>query len=114
MNDRTVTIEIPLRLGRGGNDRMHWRTKYRQKQAEQTAVTMFLRGTPPTPPLTVTLTRIAPGNGLDPFDNLPASLKASVDAVASWLGVDDKDPCVQYRCRQERGAWGLRIEIEPV
>jgi hypothetical protein len=106
-----IEILVPLRLGRGGNDRMHWRAKNRQKKAEQEAVFLFLRGSPPSPPLAVTLTRLAPSAGLDD-DNLSGSCKAVRDQVAKWLGVDDKDPRVKYRYQQQRAPWGVRINIE--
>jgi hypothetical protein len=54
-------------------------------------VAMVLRsewGQPPDPPLTVTITRIAPRK-LD-CDNLVGSAKACRDGVADWLGVDDR------------------------
>ena len=58
----------------------------------------------------VTLTRIAPSNGLDD-DNLAGALKAVRDEVAAWLGVDDKDRAtVRYEYEQERGPWDVRIE----
>lgn len=105
------SIEIPLRLGRGQNDRGHWRTKHSKKSSEQEAVAWMLRGTPPAPPLIVTMTRIAPSAGLDD-DNLVGACKNVRDQIARWLGVDDKNPSVQYRCAQERGPWGLRIEFD--
>ena len=75
-----------------------------------------LRAVPPEFPLVVTVTRIAP-RALDPHDNLPSSVKATVDAVAEWLGVDDADPRVKFVSAQERGAskyYGVRIEVSHV
>ncbi|MDB6002176.1 MAG: hypothetical protein JWP52_3875, partial [Rhizobacter sp.] len=102
----------PLRTAAGQNNREHWRVYARRVKAEKAAVGWVLRGTPPAPPLLVTLTRIAPSNGLDD-DNLTGSMKAIRDAVARWLGVDDKHASVRYRCTQERGPWSVRIAIEP-
>jgi hypothetical protein len=73
----------------------------------------------PVYPLLVTLTRIAWGRGLDPFENLPVALKGMADELAWQLGVDDKCPLVQYRARQEGGprpkyqAVHVRIERRP-
>lgn len=109
-----MLIEVPLRLGRGGNDRMHWRTKNRQKKAEQEAVGWALAArkdrTKPKPPLIVTLTRVAPSEGLD-RDNLVSCFKAIQDSIAAWLGVDDRDASVRYQCDQKRGDWCVLIEI---
>jgi hypothetical protein len=55
--------------------------------------------TPPPLPVTVTITRVAHSRGLDPADNLPASLKPLVDACAEWLGCDDRDPRVEWNFR---------------
>lgn len=61
--------------------------------------------------LIVTLTRYSSGS-LDPFDNLPSSLKNCVDGVADALGIDDRDPRVTWKAEQEkapRGCFGVRI-----
>jgi hypothetical protein len=63
----------------------------------------------------VLLTRITPSSrGLDPGDNLPMSQKAVRDEIATWLGVDDRDPRVGWSYAQEKGPklyYGVRIEI---
>lgn len=103
-------LTIPLRTGRGLNDREHHFKRYTRQRKEQFAVGMFLnRCTRPGTPCTVFLTRIAPSEGLDD-DNLVGALKAVRDAVADWIGVDDGKHDVVYRYAQERGPWGIRIE----
>ncbi len=84
------------------------------------AVEMVLRsklGNPPALPLIVTVTRVAPGRGLDPHDNLPGACKHVVDAVAKWLGIDDRDPRVSWRYDQRADGRtvgvGIRIEVRP-
>lgn len=63
-------------------------------------------------PVAVTITRIAPSNGLDD-DNLRGALKAVRDGVADALGVDDRDPRVTWQYGQQRGAeYGVRIDME--
>lgn len=108
-----MKVELPLRTSGGLNSREHWRARAKRVKSEREAVTWALVGKPkPAIPCLVTLTRIAPSAGLDPFDNLPSSLKGCVDAVAAWLGIDDrKSDLVRYQCRQCRGPWAVRIEF---
>lgn len=106
-------VVIPIRLGRGGNDRKHWRAADRQKKGEKawTAWMLFTQEKPSMPCI-VTITRIAPSNGVDD-DNLAGSCKYVRDEIARWLGVDDKkSDVVRYQYRQERGPWSVRITLE--
>lgn len=70
---------------------------------------------PLAPPLTVTITRIAFGR-MD-SDNAVAAAKFVRDAIAKWLGIDDRhEELVEYVVRQEkgpRGQYAVRIEIAP-
>ena len=104
-------ICIPLRTGLGLNSREHFMARKRRVASERQAVAYVLGPqVKPALPLIVTLTRIAPSNGLDD-DNLARSLKGVRDEVAEWLGVDDRDrKTVRYEYEQERGPWGVRIE----
>lgn len=61
-------------------------------------------------PVVVTLTRCAPSSGLD-SDNLLSSLKGCRDQVAKWLGVDDRDPRVEWRYEQGR-TLDYRVKVE--
>lgn len=66
-------------------------------------------------PLEVTLTRVSPARGrLLDDDNLQGALKAIRDEVASQLGfLDDGDTNeIRFRYRQERGDWGVRVDIK--
>jgi len=105
-------LTIPLRTSRGQNAREHHHARAKRVKAERSAVAWSLLGKPkPALPCVVHMTRIAPSNGLDD-DNLTGALKAVRDQIAEWLGVDDKDTArVAYRCHQERGPWGVRIEF---
>ena len=62
-------------------------------------------------PVTVKLTRIGPRT-MD-SDNCIAGLKACRDGIAARLGVDDADPRITWEYAQERGEYGLRVEITP-
>ncbi len=102
-----------LRTGRGLNDREHWRVRAKRVKAEKERAAWELAKWAEKPPLpaVVTLTRFAPSNGLDD-DNLAGSLKGVRDAVAAWLGVDDRDRSrVRYVYEQQRGTWAVGISF---
>lgn len=105
-----------MRTSSGLNAREHWRARHGRVSKEREAVSWMLKTAQrPALPCSVLLTRVAPSNGLDD-DNLVGSLKSVRDAVAWWLGVDDRDRLtVSYRYAQLRGPWSVRIEFgEPV
>lgn len=106
-------VEFPLVTGRGMNSREHWRARARRVKAEKEATAWALaKCEKPKTPCVITLTRIAPSNGLDD-DNLAGAMKGIRDSVAEWLGVDDRHrDVVRYEYRQERGGWGVRICAE--
>lgn len=63
-------------------------------------------------PVAVTLTRIAPSNGLDD-DNLRGALKAVRDGVADAFGLDDRDGRIRWQYGQAHGKdYGVRIDME--
>jgi hypothetical protein len=69
-------------------------------------------GKPPSPPLTITITRIGPRE-LD-TDNLAGSAKHCRDGVADWLGVNDRSKELQWLYAQEKtgkGQYGVKIHI---
>ena len=113
-----IDVPIPgLRLVSEANSRGHWAVKAKRVAHQRSVVTMVLRGTVARSmmtlaPLSVTITRVAPSSGLDD-DNAVSSAKACRDAVAQVLGIDDRDPRVDWLVRQERGKWAVRIRIEP-
>ena len=97
----------------GMNVREHYMARSRRVKGEKERVAWqlaMLREKPPVP-CVVTLTRFAPSNGLDD-DNLAGSLKGVRDAVAEWLGVDDKRrDIVRYQYEQMRASWAVGIEF---
>ena len=107
-------ILIPIRTGSGLNSREHHMARSRRVKGERNAVGWHLMGKErPQLPCTVLLTRIAPSSGLD-SDNLSGALKAARDAVADWLGIDDKDETqVRYAYAQKRGQWGIEVSFGP-
>lgn len=74
-------------------------------------VAMMLHGKEkPATPLVVTLTRVAPSNGMDD-DGLVSALKSVRDQFAVWIGVNDKHRnIVRYEYNQRRGPWSVEIE----
>lgn len=123
-----VRFFVPLRTGRGENNREVRGQRIARIQRERDAVFWAWpresahlphRGAadrvrvlvPVRAPCVVTFTRVAPGRGLDPEENLPGSLKAIKDEVAEILGADDRDPRITWKYEQERGEWGVRIHI---
>ena len=92
-------------------------SKARKQREAVTIVLNVATRTPPALPLLVTVTRVAPGRGLDAHDNLPGACKHVVDAVAKWLGIDDRDPRVSWRYDQKADGKtvgvGIRIEVRP-
>ncbi len=101
---------MPIRTAPGMNVREHWAVRSKRVKSEREATGYVLRGCiKPAIPVVVTLTRSAPSNGLDD-DNLAGALKGVRDAVAEWLGVDDRDRTrVRYAYEQVRGPWGVFI-----
>lgn len=111
-----VAVDLPLRVVSEGNKRGHWaRRAERTKQARGLAQTMLRAHAPAQwdgSPLAVILTRIAPCKLDD--DNLRASLKATRDGVADWLGIDDRDARVRWLYDQERAGvrtYGVRVHV---
>lgn len=110
----TVSVPIPgLRLA-SLNVREHWATRARRVARERNLVTLVLRGTVAAQmmlvaPLVVTITRIGPRRLDD--DNATGSAKAVRDAIATALGVDDRDDRVCWRVEQASGAFGVHIAI---
>jgi hypothetical protein len=60
-------------------------------------------------------------NRLD-VDGLVSSMKGPIDAVAAWLGVDDRDPRLRWQLAQsitrkrrcKRGRWGAACALDIV
>lgn len=91
---------------------VHWHRAKRAKQQHGVVGLVLRAHRPVAAPCEVRITRLAPGT-LD-TDNLQGSAKHVRDAVALWLGVDDKDPRVTWHVGQERTKhYGVRIAVRP-
>lgn len=119
-----MIIELPIKTGRGLNDRMHHMKRHRVATKQRADVCTLVKsawwGRDYLGPehyavrYIVTMTRKSSGT-LD-SDNLQGSLKAVRDGIADFFHMDDNDQRVTWRYAQEkckRGQFGVRIEIEP-
>lgn len=110
-------LVVALRVGRGQNDREHHFARHKRVKREKETVGWELQRyagkfRKPPIPCSVLLTRLGPSPGLDD-DNLVGSLKSTRDAIADWLGVNDRDRMtVRYLYSQAWApVWGVRIEF---
>jgi len=96
----TVIVELPLRLESLSNKREHWAVRHKRAKAHRSAAYLACKTHPL--PCVVTITRIAP-RALDD-DNLRHAAKSVRDGIADRLGVDDRDPRVEWRYAQASSA----------
>lgn len=111
-----VVVEIPLDapLVSEANARGHTIAKagrVASQRASTAAVLRVLVGDPPTGPVRVVITRRAKRK-LD-SDNIHGACKSRRDGVADWMGINDRDPRVEWVVAQEIGDPAVRIEIVP-
>jgi hypothetical protein len=116
-SDHLAVFTIPVRTGRGLNDRLTWRARAAKVKAHRTAAYLMgkkrLQGSTVVLPLRVTLCRLSAGE-LD-GDNLQGALKAIRDGLADALGVKDNDPRVTWeyiQAKVKRGNFGVRVTVE--
>lgn len=108
-----MSLLIPVRTISALNAREHWSARARRVKKEREITAWLLKGRAIAAlPVTVTLTRVGPTNGLDEGDNLNSAMKGVRDEVAAWLGVNDRDPRVTWKYGQRRAKeWGVEIEL---
>ena len=109
-----VVTTLPFRV-RSLNTREHLQVKAR-RVAHERGVTRLAMAAPcaqyrtrPPEQLTITLTRVGP-RPMD-SDNSIGALKAVRDGVADALSLDDGDPKLTWEYRQEKGPFGVRVEL---
>lgn len=115
---------VPVRTSNPNNGSAGWSrnaafAKARRRKAERGAAHVRLLAAGAhmvTLPVTVTVTRVAPSDGLDPHDGLGAALKGCIDGVADALGLkNDRDPRVTWVLGQRRGKpkeYAVEVRIE--
>ncbi len=118
----TITFTIPVKTTNPNNGAQGWsrnasfaKARRRKSQRQMAwAKTLSMVGLNPTFPCRVTVTRVAPSNGLDPHDGLGASLKGSIDGIADGLGLkNDRDARVTWVLEQRRGPKGhYAVEVQ--
>lgn len=107
----TMRLSSPLNGSQG-----NWWKDAKERKKQRTIVAWCLRQQPlPSPPVVVTMTRIAPRELDD--DNLAGAFKSLRDETAKALGCGDsvRDP-IQWRYAQRRdkpGVYGVEISILP-
>ena len=114
-----VFMFVPVETPSITNQREHWRKRQQRalNHRAQVRTRWLLLGRPKIPlPAEVHLVRVAP-RSLDD-DNLRGALKHIRDGVAAELGVDDRDPRVQWSYAQEKrptgSSTGVRVTIGEV
>ena len=120
-----ASLRIPIRAESRGNARWHWGTSAAHSKAHRQAAHLVCARLKPSlrrwvaeGELAVRVIRIAPGRGLDPHDNLGASLKPIIDGVADAMGLrDDADERVHFIPDAERGGvreFAVELEFYPL
>lgn len=118
-----ATVTIPMKLPSLANARMHWAARARLVKQQRDAVTLALKTSKDTwsmsaaaaafypGPLVITITRCAPRQLDD--DNAVSAAKPTRDAIAAFLGLDDRDTRLRFVVRQEKAEEAsVRIEFE--
>jgi hypothetical protein len=112
-----LVVTLPLKIESTANLREHWRKRAHRAAIHRAGVHFAMKCNaaivPPSPPLVITCTRIAPRE-LD-SDNLAISFKSVRDGIADWLGVNDNDKRITWQYAQEKGApkhYAARIEVK--
>jgi hypothetical protein len=112
-----LVVTLPLKIESTANLRENWRRKAHRAAIERNGVHLSLKCngglSPPAPPVTVTMTRVAPRE-LD-SDNLAIGFKSVRDGIADWLKVNDNDKRITWLYAQEKGQpkqYACRIEVK--
>ena len=105
-----VKFHIPIRLLSLLNERMDWRKMARVKKKQRRVTRLCIHNCiiPPLP-LTVTITRIGPRKLDD--DNLQGACKYVRDEIAAKVGVDDGSTLYTWKYEQQKGEYGVDVEI---
>jgi len=116
---KSLTFDAPIKVISEANCRDHWAVKSRRRKAQQQEMDVMLlnalQGRKVELPCSVRLTRVGP-KVLD-GDNLQSAFKATRDAIARRLGVDDGDSRIRFEYEQQpvgRREYNILVEITSV
>ncbi len=116
---RGLEFDAPIKVISEANCRDHWTVRSRRRKAQQAEIDIMLlnalQGRKVELPCVVKLTRVAP-KILD-SDNLQSAFKATRDAIARRIGVDDGDPRIEFEYDQEaigRREYNIQVQINSV
>lgn len=115
---RVIEFYAPIRIVSEANLREHWAVKAKRKTAQQCEMIVMLRNALQQKPkvkfpCVVSLTRV--GSRRMDSDNLANGFKATRDAIANVLGIDDGDSRIRFEYHQEANGkreYGVRVRIE--
>jgi len=116
----SIEVDLPVKIESALNLREHHMKRAKRVKEQRTAVFYSLANfrkilaliVASQKRIIVTFTRLAP-RSLDSHDNLRAGFKACADQVADMLGLDDRDPRIDWRYKQERSrTYSARVAIE--
>jgi hypothetical protein len=110
-------FEAPIRLLSEPNQRQCWQAKAARVASQRGAVLLLCRTTfgphPPSLPVVLTLTRIAPRELDD--DNLRGALKGVRDGIADYLETNDRNPGITWEYEQTKPAkprmYAVRVDL---
>lgn len=106
-----MIVHLPIATVSESNRRDHWRDKAKRARLQRRTAAMLVPRV--GLPCVVTLTRISPR--LLDDDNLRGALKHVRDGVADRLGIDDRDPRVEWRYAQRKGKQkAVEVELEVI
>lgn len=112
-----LSVELPIRTFTEANLHEHHMQRHKRMGDQRPTVAMAMRananarGIKVSLPCTVRTWRLAPAE-LDTNGNLQTALKAVMDGIADWLGINDRDPRVKWECDQvKRAQYGILVEV---
>jgi len=108
-----IAFSIPVKTTNPNNGRQGFskgatftkaRSRKRQRHTAGMMTLAAMARADLTLPVVVSVTRVAPSQGLDPHDGLGAALKGIIDGISDGLGLkNDRDTRVQWQLSQRRG-----------
>lgn len=106
-------LEIPTRADVNQNARLHPMARHRLTKSERRRVAQRFPKRQLRPLVRVTLIRLGPQKLDD--DNNAGALKATRDAIARCMNVDDRSPLVEWCYEQEPAReYSVRVVVEAI